>query len=105
MITINKKLFLNIFVFVGFFAPFLHTLAGTITSPHKYAWSNNIGYINFGGVTVNDKTLSGYAWSTNKGFIKFNPVQGGVFNDGAGKLSGFAWGEQLGWINFSNVVI
>ncbi|HUC88604.1 MAG TPA: dockerin type I domain-containing protein [Candidatus Paceibacterota bacterium] len=85
--------------------PLSYISAGTILSPHKYAWSNNVGYINFENVIVNGSALSGYAWSANKGFINFNPAQGGVFNDGAGNLSGSAWGEQLGWINFSNVKI
>ncbi|MBI3633385.1 MAG: hypothetical protein HY226_03785 [Candidatus Vogelbacteria bacterium] len=87
------------------FAPVYCVLAGIIISPHKYAWSNNIGYINFGGVIVDDSTLSGYAWSANKGFIKFNPARGGVLNDGTGTLSGFAWGEQLGWVDFGGVTI
>jgi hypothetical protein len=78
--------------------------AGTILSSYKYAWSNNIGYINFENVIVSDSTLSGYAWSKNSGWIKFNPAQGGVLNDN-GDLSGYAWGEQLGWINFDNVSI
>ena len=85
--------------------PFYFVSAGTVLSPHKYAWSNNVGYINFENVTVSDSALGGYAWSTNKGFIKFNPAQGGVFNDGTGNLSGSAWGEQLGWIDFDTVFI
>ncbi len=78
---------------------------GTVLDAHKYAWSNNVGYINFASVIVDDSTLSGSAWSTNKGFIKFNPAESGVINDGAGNLSGSAWGEQLGYIDFSGVTI
>ena len=80
-------------------------LAGVVVSPHQYAWSNNVGYINFALVTVSDTTLAGYAWSANKGWIHFNPAQGGVANNGAGNLSGSAWGEQLGWIDFDAVSI
>ncbi|OHA24833.1 MAG: hypothetical protein A3D52_02555 [Candidatus Taylorbacteria bacterium RIFCSPHIGHO2_02_FULL_44_36] len=87
------------------FLPLSFVSAGTITSPYKYAWSNNAGYINFENVVVDDGALSGYAWSANYGWIKFNPAQGGVLSDGAGNLSGSAWGEKLGWIDFNNVSI
>jgi hypothetical protein len=97
---------LPILMFVlGLFLPFSNVSAGAVLNSHKYAWSNNVGYINFEGVTVGDSALGGYALSANKGFIKFDPARGGVLNDGAGNLSGFAWGEQLGWIDFNNVSI
>lgn len=97
---------LTIFLFTfGLVLPLSYASAGTVVSPHKYAWSNNVGYINFENVTVSDSALGGNAWSANKGFIKFNPAQGGVLNDGTGNLSGSAWGEQLGWIDFNNVSI
>jgi len=89
---------------LGLFLP-AYVSAGTVLSSHTYAWSNNVGYINFANVVVGDSTLSGSAWSANKGFIKFNPAQGGVQNNGTGNLSGSAWGEQLGWIDFDNVSI
>jgi len=85
--------------------PSTFVFAANITGSYKYAWSNNVGYINFENLTVGDSTLSGYAWSTNKGWIKFDPTNGGVSNNGQGVLSGYAWGEQLGWINFSGVSI
>lgn len=85
--------------------PVYFVQAGTILSTHKYAWSNQVGYINFANVTVSDSNLSGYAWSENTGWVKFNPAQGGVLNDGNGHLSGSAWGEGLGWISFSGVTI
>ncbi len=75
-----------------------------MTSPYYYAWSNNIGWINFENVTVTDSALSGYVWSQNSGWINLSPTQGGVSND-AGILSGYAWGESLGWINFTGVSI
>lgn len=80
-------------------------MTGTVLTSHQYAWSNNVGYINFKNVIVGESALSGYAWSESKGFIKFNPARGGVMNDGSGNLSGSAWGEQLGWIDFSGVSI
>ena len=97
---------LTIFISIlGLFLPLSFVSAGTILSSHKYAWSNNVGYINFEDVTVSDSVLGGHAWSANKGWINFAPAQGGVSNDGAGNLSGSAWGEQLGWIDFDNVSI
>lgn len=89
---------------VGIITP-AYAAAGTVLSSHSYAWSNNVGYINFANVTVTDSALGGSAWSANKGFINFSPAQGGVVNDGTGNLSGSAWGEQLGWIDFNNVSI
>lgn len=82
---------------------------GTIDSTYKYAWSENIGWINFGvssgNVTVNDTSMTGYAWSDNYGWINLNPSDSGVVNNGEGALSGQAWGENTGWINFSGVTI
>ncbi|MFA7315115.1 MAG: Ig-like domain-containing protein [Candidatus Magasanikbacteria bacterium] len=81
------------------------TTSGTILPSHFYAWSNNVGFINFKDTVVNDSSLTGYAWSQNNGWIKMNLNNGGVINDGQGNLSGSAWGEGLGWINFSGVSI
>lgn len=100
----KNRLLIFVFVF-SLFVSFSSVHAGTILSSYKYAWSNNIGYINFENVTVSDTKLSGFAWSPTKGFIKFDPAQGGVTNDGTGNLSGFAWGEQLGWIDFNGASI
>ena len=78
---------------------------GTIDSTDKYAWSENLGWINFGttegNVQVTDSGLSGYAWVENAGWINLNPSNGGVDNDVNGNLSGYAWGENTGWINFN----
>lgn len=101
-----SKRILTITLFaLGLLTPLSYASAGTIVGVHKFAWSDNVGYINFEHVIVNDATLKGYAWSSNKGFINFEPAAGGVINDGAGNLSGSAWGEQLGWISFSGVHI
>jgi len=74
----------------------------------KYAWGENIGWVNFkadnGNVNVKDDNLSGYAWNDNFGWINLKPDNGGVLNN-AGNLSGYAWGEGLGWIDFENSYI
>jgi hypothetical protein len=72
----------------------------------KYAWGENIGWINLEpalgqGVTVTDAAVTGTAWSENAGWISFDPAFGGIVNDGSGNLSGYAWGENVGWISFS----
>lgn len=82
---------------------------GTIDTTSKYAWSNNVGWINFNttgtNIRVTDTQLSGYAWSQNDGWINLRPSNGGVTNNEQGALAGNAWGNQLGWINFSGVTI
>src|SRR5437867_2687672 len=69
---------------------------GTIDSTFKYAWGENIGWLNFGttggNIKVTDAALSGYIWSENFGWINLNPTFGGVTNNGSGVLSGYAWG-------------
>lgn len=90
---------------LGLLLPLSKVQAGTVLPAHQFAWSNNVGYINFGDVVINDRSLEGTAWSENKGFIIFGPPQGGVVNDGTGNLSGSAWGEQLGWIDFNRASI
>ena len=84
---------------------------GTIDSTYKYAWSENIAWINFGvstgNVAVTDSAVTGYAWSANYGWIALTPTSsyGGITNDGEGDLSGSAWGENTGWIDFEGVSI
>ena len=95
-------LFLPLFVFSA-------SNCQSMDSNFKFAWGENIGWINFnptyGNVKVCDDEILGYAWSENYGWINLNPTNGGVLNDGNGNLSGYAWGENLGWIDFSNVKI
>lgn len=86
---------------------------GTIDSTHKYAWGENIGWVNFGttegNVHVTDPALTGYAWSPKIGWISLNcsntsscaDVDFKVSNNGQGSLSGYAWSENIGWINFN----
>lgn len=74
-----------------------------------YAWSDEIGWINFnatnGGVTVSSSAVTGYAWSEAYGWINLSPTTEGVANTASGTLSGYAWGQTAGWINFSGVTI
>lgn len=80
---------------------FASSTDGTIDSTYKYAWGENIGWINFGtsqgDVHITDSGLSGYALGENTGWLNLDNVT----NDGAGNLSGYAWGENIGWINFA----
>jgi hypothetical protein len=102
---LNNKLFLIILIFLVF--SFVYSAA--IDSVYKYAWGENIGWVNFnpthGNVDVSDTKIIGYAWSENYGWINLAPTNGGILNDGHGNLSGYAWGEEIGWINFNNVKI
>jgi len=88
---------------------FASSTNGTIDSTDKYAWSENIGWINFGcdncDVNITDSTITGYAWSANYGWINLNPSGSGISNNGEGTLTGQAWGKNIGWINFSGVTI
>ncbi|MBU1289633.1 hypothetical protein KKG85_00050 [Patescibacteria group bacterium] len=76
-----------------------------IDSADKYAWSENLGWVNFGdsdgNVQVTDSGLTGYAWFENGGWLNLNPSEGGVSNTTGGILSGYAWGENTGWVNFN----
>jgi len=77
------------------------TTDGTIDSTYKYAWGENVGWINFGtangNVHVTDSGLSGYALSETVGWINLD----NVVNDGEGNLSGYGWSENTGWIKFN----
>jgi hypothetical protein len=83
---------------------------------HKYAWSENAGWLNASStheqVLVESEGLTGYMWGENIGWIKFDydstagavntaADNWGVTNDGYGNLGGYAWGENIGWINFN----
>ncbi len=76
-----------------------HSLTAAVTVPactggrlvYGWAWSSNIGWINFGsnnasrsyGVCYDDvaKTFSGYAWSSNIGWLKLDGVAVGSTGD------------------------
>src|SRR3989344_414463 len=98
-------LFLTLLI-SGFFVVFnksalASSTDGTIDSTYKYAWGENIGWVNFGcdncNVHVTDSALSGYALSETVGWINLEDV----VNDGQGNLSGLAWGENVGYIKFN----
>ena len=85
-----------------FVAPaFASTTDGTVDAVYKYAWGENIGWINFGtaigNVHITDSALSGSALSETVGWINLD----NVINDGEGNLSGYGWGENIGWIKFN----
>ncbi|MFA5778350.1 MAG: carboxypeptidase-like regulatory domain-containing protein [Candidatus Paceibacterota bacterium] len=96
-------------LFFGTKLVFASETNGIIDGNYKYAWGENIGWINFGcdncNVNVTDDGLSGYAWSTQYGWINLDPTTSGVQNNGQGLLSGYAWSPNLGWINFNGVTI
>ncbi len=104
-----KSLFALAVIFLLPAAAYASLTDGTIDATYKYAWGENIGWINFGAasgnVHVTDTGLTGYAWSANYGWINLKPPTAGVTNDGYGDLSGHAWGENLGWLDFSQVGI
>lgn len=83
-------------------------------SGSKYAWGENIGWLNFKpsqgpGVMVTSSSMSGYIWGENIGWVNLSCLNAGTCetviygmqNDGIGNLSGYAWGENVGWINFA----
>ncbi|MDP9249491.1 MAG: carboxypeptidase-like regulatory domain-containing protein [bacterium] len=97
------------FIFLHPQSVFASETEGTIDVADKYAWGENIGWINFGcdgcDVEITDDGMTGYAWSAQYGWINLDPVNAGVDNDGEGTLSGHAWGSNIGWINFTGVTI
>lgn len=94
----------SLFCFTG--SVFASSTDGTVSG---YAWSDKIGWVNFGttngNIHVTNSAITGYAWNENTGRINLNPTNSGVANDGSGALSGKAWAEGTGWINFSGVTI
>ena len=94
--------------------------AAGIDPTAKWAWSANVGWINFnptvgGSVAVYGDHLEGYIWAENIGWIRLGTHTGGsphtygntaandygVNRDNSGHLSGYAWGANVGWINFA----
>jgi hypothetical protein len=99
------SIFLCASIFVLPMISLASTTSGTIDSTNRYAWSENVGWIDFGSsggaVTVTDSGFSGYAYGENIGWI----VLSSVTNNAEGTLSGYAWSENTGWIDFSHVTI
>ncbi|MBU4332181.1 hypothetical protein KKD19_05940 [Patescibacteria group bacterium] len=87
--------------------------SGTIDSTNKYAWTENLGWLDFGttegNVQITDSALTGYAWGENIGWVSLNcsndnscaTVDYSISNDGAGALTGYAWTENAGWLQFN----
>ncbi len=104
----NKFITSGIFILAFFFLvtpSFASETIGTIDPSFRYAWGENIGFIDFGGtsgnVVITDTAITGYAYGENIGFINLT----GITNDNEGDLSGYAWGENVGWVDFSNTSI
>jgi len=106
MKNLKNNLWLIILVAIAAVAVFVmpvsaSTTDGTIDSTYKYAWGENVGWINFGtangNVHITDSGLSGYALSETAGWINLD----NVVNDGEGNLSGYGWSENTGWIKFN----
>ncbi len=109
---IRKKIILLGILFSMFFCipdTFASETNGTIDDIYKYAWGENIGWINFDcdgcNAQITDTEITGKVWSKTYGWINLNPTTSGVKNTAEGILSGYAWGKNLGWIDFTGVTI
>lgn len=86
---------------------------GTIDATSKYAWGENIGWINFGttegNIHITDSAMTGYAWSENLGWLPLNcsndnscnAVNYKISNNGNGVLSGYSYSSETGYISFA----
>ncbi len=108
--------FLFIILIIGFgylgISPTPSAAEGADSSLEGYAWSDNIGWIDFGTqgsprITINSLgVLSGYAWSSNAGWIRFfggnnNTTGFGPAADGpSARLSG---NNLIGWARACSV--
>jgi len=104
-------IFLTSFVFcvANINKVFASDSVGSIDPSYKYAWGENLGWINMGctncNVQITDTGVTGYAWSDQYGWINLSPTKAGVTNNCLGQLGGHAWSSKLGWINFSGASI
>ena len=103
-----------VFVLFNFSFALASITDGTIYDTYKYAWGENIGWINFAptdagnsyiGLHITDSEVTGYAWSSELGWINFEPTYSGVTNNCSGQLGGYAWSSALGWISMDGVTI
>ena len=108
----HRFIFIMTIVFLGSFSYFSGYAAqvGTIDPVYKYAWSEDLGWINLspvaGSVEITSDSLRGFIWNENTGWINLHSsAVTYVHNDGEGVLSGFAWGEGAGYVDFSGVSI
>lgn len=85
-----------------------------IDSTYRYAWSENIGWIDFystGTIIVDDTQLQGFASAETVGYIALDCAttpNGDICTtsnfkvlNNAGTLSGWAWNDETGWISFN----
>jgi hypothetical protein len=75
-----------------------------------HAWSESVGWFDFGNAIVLDTELTGYAYNDNIGWLSLNCSNTSSCNDvnykvtnSNGDLGGHAWSESVGWLDFSNV--
>ncbi len=87
-------------VFVAIFSA-SQVFALNIDSTDKYAWGENIGWLNFstaeGDVDVTTTAMDGYVWGENVGWISLDGI---TVDTSTGDVAGYAWGENVGWISF-----
>ena len=104
----TKNILISVVIFFILFSAtsvFASDSNGTIDPSYKYAWGENLGWLNFGcdgcSVHVTDTALTGYAWSRIYGWVNLAPLGTGVTNNCLGQLDGYAWSSNLGWIPFT----
>ncbi|MDM8006244.1 MAG: hypothetical protein QUV05_08880 [Phycisphaerae bacterium] len=87
-----------------------------IDPDHRFAWAENIGWLNWGdNARLHATFLSGFVWAENVGWVNLGdgrPADGTAYGNADGQdcgvnidsltgdLSGYAWGENIGWVNF-----
>jgi hypothetical protein len=96
-------------------------LAQDIDPNNKFAWAENVGFLNFAdagdppgsqAAFAHPTFLEGLVWGENIGWINLGDGQGPYANTtglnfgvnrnaSTGHLTGFAWSENTGWINFA----
>ncbi len=113
--TKGKRIFLQFFSIILLVLSFHLTVFashsnGTIDPSHKYAWGENLGWVNFAcdgcNVHINDTKLTGYFWSREYGWVNLSPASSsGVTNNCLGQFAGSAWSSNLGWLDFTGASI
>src|SRR3990167_7759302 len=111
-----KKIFLPLILFLSVIStgfaclPVGEVLAattGTIDNIYKYAWSSDVGWINFApnndsqdssyiGLSIDSDGISGYSFGENVGWINFSNVKISC----TGQFTGSATGDNVGTLNF-----
>jgi len=111
---------LSIFLFIVFLFSIFYFLdsvayaATNIDSTYRYAWNDNIGWIDFylDDVNIIPNRIKGYA-NSSVGYIALDCQSSpngnicgqsnfSVSNDGNGNLTGWAWNDAIGWISFDS---